>query len=150
MSRSPDKYGPIELSSSEDVYRAFGSLGDSDVEELYSVFLDSDKRVIDVELISRGFMSAEKIHPLEVYRSALLSSSASVIFVHCHPSGDCRPSGEDGLITEQLYEAGALMGIDVRDHVIIGEQEYYSYADESNLMQMLGEKYKKQKNEDKR
>jgi len=84
-------------------------------------------------MVSQGSLDSSPVHPREVYKSALLASAASVIFVHSHPSGDPEPSISDREITRQLKEAGELLGIEVLDHVIIGQDEYYSFADKDEL-----------------
>ena len=70
------------------------------------------------------------MHPREVFKGALELSSASIIMIHNHPSGDPSPSREDIAVTEKLVEGGKLLGIDVLDHIIIGEGKYVSLKDE--------------------
>ncbi len=74
-------------------------------------------------------MDSASVHPREIYKFALLTSAAAIIFVHSHPSGDPDPSESDKKITDQLVKAGELMGIEVLDHVIISRDGYYSYSD---------------------
>jgi len=137
------EYKPLILSSPQDVYGAFRKLEDSDKEKFYSVFLDGMKQVIGVDMVSQGCLNFSPVHPREVYKSALLASAASVIFVHCHPTGDPNPSESDKTITKQLEEAGELLGIDVLDHVIVGRGEYYSFANEGELWSAIKKKYTK-------
>ena len=72
------------------------------------------------EEVSQGLLDASLVHPREVFRSAVIASTAAAVLVHNHPSGDPSPSAEDVRITRQLIEAGKIMGIKVLDHVIIG------------------------------
>ena len=72
--------------------------------------------------------------PGDVFRSLLREAASGVIFVHNHPSGDARPSAEDCALTARLIEAGALLGVRVLDHVIIGREGYFSFLDRG-LMQ---------------
>jgi len=137
-------YKPLTLFSPVEVYRAFRKLESSDKERFYSVLLDVKNKVIGVEMVSQGSLDFSNVHPREVYKSALLASAASVIFVHCHPSGDPEPSGSDRMITSQLEEAGNLLGIDVLDHVIIGRDEFYSFADRGELFINAKEKAEKE------
>lgn len=109
-----------------------------------SVLLDAKNKVIGVEMVSQGSLGSSQVHPREVYKSALLASAASVIFVHCHPSGDPEPSGSDRMIMSQLEEAGSLLGIEVLDHVIIGRDEFYSFADKGELFANIKEKAKEE------
>ena len=127
------EYKPIRLSNSDEVYESFKKLENCDRERFYSVLLDVKNRVIGVEMVSQGSLEGAPVHPREVYKTALLASAASVIFVHSHPSGDPEPSVSDREVTKTLKEAGELMGIEVLDHVIIGRDKYYSFADYDEL-----------------
>ncbi len=73
-----------------------------------------------------GSLDSSVVHPREVFKEAISASAASVIFVHNHPSGDSTPSEDDIKLTKRLAEAGEIMGIDVLDHIIIGEKEHLS------------------------
>lgn len=66
-------------------------------------------------------------------KSAILSNSNSMIFLHNHPSGDPTPSDEDKTITQRLKEAGELLGIRVLDHIVVGSEKYYSFKEEGDL-----------------
>jgi len=140
------EYKPLTLSTPVEVYRAFRKLESSDKEKFYSVLLDAKNKVIGVEMVSQGSLDSSPVHPREAYKSALLSSAASVIFVHCHPSGDPEPSGSDRMLTTQLEEVGNLLGIEVLDHVIIGRDEFYSFADKGELFAKIREKAKEEEN----
>lgn len=126
-------YKPITLSNSDEVYESFKKLENSDRERFYSVLLDNKNQVIGVDMVSQGTLEGAPVHPREVYKTALLSSAASVIFVHSHPSGDPEPSVSDREVTKILKEAGELIGVEVLDHVIIGRDKYYSFADRDEL-----------------
>lgn len=128
-----DEYKPLKFSCSEEVYNAFKNLHESDKEKFYAIHLDSKNKVIGVDMVSQGSADSSPVHPREVYKSALLASAASIIFVHSHPSGDPEPSYSDREITMQLKKAGELLGIEVLDHVIIGRGEFYSFADKGEL-----------------
>ena len=73
-----------------------------------------------------GSLDSSIVHPREVFKEAISASAASVIFVHNHPSGDTQASDDDVNITKRLVEAGEIVGIDVLDHVIIGDRKYLS------------------------
>ena len=111
----------------------FKGLHESDREKFYAIHLDAKNKVIGVNMVSQGTQDSSPVHPREVYKPAILNSAASVIFVHAHPSGDSGPSNSDREITGMLKEAGKLMGIEVLDHVIIGNGSYYSFADRGEL-----------------
>jgi len=127
------EYKPLKLSSSSDVYSTFKKLVESDKEKFYSIFLDPKNKVIGVDMVSQGSMDSSPVHPREVYKSALLASAANVIFVHGHPSGDPEPSYSDKEITKILRQAGELLQITVLDHVIVGRDRFYSFADRGEL-----------------
>lgn len=88
--------------------------------------LDTKNRVIKTEAVSMGILDSAIIHPREVFQSAIKENAHAIILVHNHPSGDPTPSDEDQQITEQLVEAGNLLGIKVLDHVIIGKGTWNS------------------------
>jgi DNA repair protein RadC len=127
------EYKPIKLSSSHDVYETFKKLVESDKEKFYSIFLDIKNKVIGVEMVSQGALDSAPVHPREVYKSALLASAANVIFVHGHPSGDPEPSYCDKEITKLLKQTGDMLQINVLDHIIVGLDKYYSFADKGEL-----------------
>lgn len=80
--------------------------------------------------LSMGSLNASIVHPREVFRAAIKRSSASIVCVHNHPSGDPTPSPEDIQLTHRLVEAGTIIGIEVLDHVIIGDQRFISLKEE--------------------
>jgi DNA repair protein RadC len=127
------EYKPLKLSNSNEVYSAFKKLVESDKEKFYSIFLDPKNKVIGVDMVSQGALDSSQVHPREVYKSALLASASSVIFVHGHPSGDPEPSLSDKEITRILRQAGELLQINVLDHVIVGRDRFYSFADKGEL-----------------
>lgn len=99
---------------------------DLDREHFYLVQLNTKHYVLGVDLISIGTLNGSMVHPREVFRAAVRRGAAALILVHNHPSGDPTPSPEDVQVTRRLVEAGRIMGIDVLDHVIIGNQRYVS------------------------
>ncbi|MEA4848586.1 MAG: DNA repair protein RadC [Clostridiaceae bacterium] len=95
-------------------------------EHMKLVLLNVKCNLISVEEISVGSLNASIVHPREVFNPAIRKSSASIIMVHNHPSGDPTPSSEDAAITERIAEAGKLIGIELVDHIIIGDGKYIS------------------------
>lgn len=93
------------------------------------LILDTKNQVISIENISVGSLNSSIVHPREVFREAIKKSSASIILVHNHPSGDPTPSGEDINITKRLIEGGKILGIEVLDHIIIGDGKYLSFKE---------------------
>lgn len=97
-----------------------------DREHFSGLYLDRKGGLLVKEEISVGSLSSTVVHPREVFKTAVKISAASIIVVHNHPSGDPTPSKEDIEITRRLAEAGKIMGIDVIDHLIIGQENYCS------------------------
>ncbi|WP_145335302.1 DNA repair protein RadC [Paenibacillus xylanexedens] len=95
-------------------------------EHFVCLFLNSKNHIIAQETLSMGSLNASIVHPREVFRAAIKCSSASIVCAHNHPSGDPTPSPEDIQITKRLIEAGAIVGIDVLDHLVIGDGTYVS------------------------
>lgn len=95
-------------------------------EHMKLVLLNIKCNLISVEEISVGSLNASIVHPREVFNPAIRKSSASIIMVHNHPSGDPTPSSEDKAITVRINEAGKLIGIELADHIIIGDGRFVS------------------------
>jgi len=103
-----------------------GRLKGKKKEHFLALLLDTRGQLIKVSEISVGSLDSSVVHPREVFKEAISASAASVIFVHNHPSGDSTPSEDDIKLTKRLAEAGEIMGIDVLDHIIIGDKEHLS------------------------
>lgn len=119
--------GVKRISGPEDVYKLIGQeLSSYDRELFCMISMDAKGQPINLNIVSVGTLDASMVHPREIFKTALLSNAAFVAFAHNHPSGDPQPSKEDLAVTERLKEAGKLLGISVWDHVIVGENAYYS------------------------
>jgi len=126
------KAGPIR--SAEDVYTLYLSSMKNRKKEIFSVMLlNARNRLIKTVTISEGALTGTIVHPREVFNPAIRESANSVVFTHNHPSGDPEPSDEDIALTRRLVDAGNIMGIRVVDHLIIGDNRYYSFADNDML-----------------
>ncbi len=113
-----------------DVLRWCGpALRDLPVEEFHLVTLDAQNRITRDLLITRGILNSSLVHPREVFRAAIAEAAASVIVVHNHPSGQPAPSADDRAVTAQLVEAGRVLDVPVYDHVIVGGDNYFSFAE---------------------
>jgi DNA repair protein RadC len=93
------------------------------------VMLDAKQRLLRSEILSVGTLDSSIAHPREVFRVATLASAAALALFHNHPSGDPMPSPDDVLLTRRLVAAGDVMGIDVVDHVILGDGRWFSFRD---------------------
>lgn len=99
-------------------------------EHFVCLFLNTKNHVIAQETLSMGSLNAAIVHPREVFRAAIKCSSASLICAHNHPSGDPTPSPEDIKLTKRLLEAGDIVGIEVLDHVVIGDGKFVSLKEQ--------------------
>lgn len=99
-------------------------------EHFVCLFLNTKNHVIAQETLSMGSLNAAIVHPREVFRAAIKCSSASLICAHNHPSGDPTPSPEDIKLTKRLLEAGEIVGIEVLDHVVIGDGKFVSLKEQ--------------------
>lgn len=107
---------------------------DTYTEEVFSIItLDTKNKITGTFIVSQGTINASLVHPREVFKRALMQNASAIILLHNHPSGDPHPSKEDVNITRRLAEAGKLIGVEVLDHVIIGDNNYVSFK-EMNLM----------------
>jgi DNA repair protein RadC len=103
------------------------------VERFGVVLLDAKNRLIRTSILSVGSLDASIAHPREIYREAVIASAASVVVFHNHPSGDPEPSVDDILLTRRLKEAGAVMGIELADHIVLGDGRWFSFRDAKRL-----------------
>ena len=97
------------------------------------IMLDSKAALVGETDISKGTVNASLITPRELFVEALQKSAVSIILMHNHPSGDPVPSRDDILATERIREAGELVGIELLDHIIIGNNCYISFREEKLL-----------------
>lgn len=100
------------------------------------LFLDARNRVQRSETLFEGTLTASSVYPREVVRAAINYNAAALIFTHNHPSGDPAPSPEDIAITRQLVFSCRVMGITVHEHIVIGDNTYYSFADKGHIARM--------------
>jgi DNA repair protein RadC len=102
-------------------------------EHFVCLYLNTKNQVIHKQTIFIGSLNASIVHPREVYREALKRSAASIICLHNHPSGDPAPSREDIEVTKRLAECGKIIGVDLLDHLIIGENKFVSLKEKGYL-----------------
>lgn len=98
-------------------------------ESFHVLLLDARHRLISIDEVSVGTLTASLVHPREVFREAIRSAAAALLLVHHHPSGDPAPSAEDRTVTHRLVAAGELLGISVVDHVIVADGGYFSFQE---------------------
>ena len=123
-----------KISKSQDAFEIFHSLmGDLPYEEFWILMLSKANKVIKKVRISEGGVSGTVVDPKKIYKIALDHHASSLILGHNHPSGNIQPSEADQKITKKIKECGILLDIAVLDHIIIGDDRFYSFADEGTL-----------------
>lgn len=109
-------------------------LEDSDREKLIAISLDTKNQPTNINVVSIGSLNSSIVHPREVFKLAILSNANSIIISHNHPSGDPTPSREDINITKRLKECGELIGINLIDHIIIGDEGSFTSLKEKGII----------------
>lgn len=120
-----DKTKP--LTRVEDVLLHLKFIRTKKQEYILCLSLDSGSRLIARRVVTIGTLTSSLVHPREVFAGPLKDRAASVIVAHNHPSGDPNPSRKDIEVTQQLVAAGILLGVPLRDHIIVTSKEYYSF-----------------------
>ncbi|MCK4639244.1 MAG: DNA repair protein RadC [Bacteroidales bacterium] len=132
--RSEDVLEKEKIISSRDAFEVFqGILSDSQYEEFWMLLLNKANKIIKKINISEGGISGTVADPKKIFKLALENNASSIILSHNHPSGNIQPSDSDLKLTKKLVDAGKLLDISVLDHLIIGDEKYYSFADENML-----------------
>jgi DNA repair protein RadC len=123
-----------KINGMDDVIKAVKPMiADQNKEFFIALYLNTKNGIIKQEVISVGSLSANVVHPREVFRTACVVSASSIIVAHNHPSGDPAPSREDIEITKKLAEAGKMIGIELLDHVILGQDRNYGFKESGML-----------------
>lgn len=122
------------MTNSRDLFDyLYHSMRDKHRESFKVIFLDAKNNALATETLFTGTLTASSVYPREVILSALRHNAAALIFAHNHPSGDPAPSQDDITITRQLLTACQAVGITVHEHLIIGDNRYYSFADQGQI-----------------
>ncbi len=120
---------PRQIGSPEDAYKAVTTITNvqEEAQEVFGIFiLNTKHKIVAVHEISRGILNSTLVHTREVFKQAVLHNAAAIICFHNHPSGNPEPSRDDVNITKRLVEAGKIMGIEILDHIIVGDDRYVS------------------------
>lgn len=115
---------PIYVRNAQQAFSYLKDMGNSKKEQLRGLYLNSRYQVIHDEVISVGSLTANIVHPREVFQPAIEHSAVAIIIAHNHPSGSLEPTEADVEVTEQLFEAGKLLGVDLLDHLIIAGDKF--------------------------
>jgi len=130
--------GRDPLNNSKELFKYLQhAIGDKGRECFEVLFLDAKNRVIKAETLFQGTLTASAVYPREVVYAALKHRAAALIFAHNHPSGEPAPSADDMALTRRLVFACRAMGIAVHEHLIIGNNTYYSFADQGHIAGMI-------------
>lgn len=128
------------VQNSRDLFNyLYQTLRDKSQECFSVIFLDAKNRVIDSNILFKGTLTESAVYSREVIKIALEKRAAALIFAHNHPSGDPEPSNVDILITKRLLFACKVVGITVHEHIIIGDNRYFSFADQGHIHRMSRE-----------
>ena len=129
--------GKDPIRSSKELFEyLYHSLRDKKREIFKVVFLDAQNKVIAIQDLFQGTLTASSVYPREVVQAALRHHAAGLFLVHNHPSGEPRPSSEDRLITREIIHACRVMGVTVHEHLIIGDNTYFSFADDGYIAEI--------------
>ena len=127
-------YQTRTISSPNDAYEMIKEqLEGLDREQFIIACLNTKNEPTNISVVSVGTLNKAIVHPREVFKTAILSNSASIMAFHNHPSGETTPSQQDIQLTNRLYEAGELLGIKLLDHLIIGDGTFTSLKEKGYL-----------------
>jgi DNA repair protein RadC len=121
---------PVVVRTAKQAYEHLKIMGELQKEQLRALYLSSRYQVIHEEVVSIGSLTANIVHPREVFQPAITYGAVAVIIAHNHPSGSLEPTAADAEVTYQLIEGGKLLGIELLDHLIIAEDRYLSMMEE--------------------
>lgn len=122
------------LRSARDATAALAATLEHEPSEVFAILcLTTKNRVIAYHEVSRGALDCTIVHPREVFKAALLANASGIILAHNHPSGDPTPSPDDLALTQRLQESGAILGIHVLDHIVIGDGRSVSFRETGRL-----------------
>jgi DNA repair protein RadC len=124
----------LSIRNGKDIYTYFKYIiRDNTQERFYSIYLDTKKNIIGTKLLFIGTVNVSTIHPREIFKHAYLLSASYIICIHNHPSGDITPSDLDKEITDELVSIGNIQKIPILDHIIIGNNNYYSFYENGEI-----------------
>ncbi len=127
-------YNKKPIISARDIYNMLSDKVKSYKKEvLFAILLDTKREVISIKKISIGILNSTLVHPREVFKEAIKESADSIILAHNHPNGNSTPSQQDIEVTKILINSGKMLSIPILDHVIIGNNGYYGFAENKKL-----------------
>ena len=133
MNRKIVSLKKVRLNRPDKVFEFYKDKINGSQEQFYCIYLDAGKKVIEEKLLFMGTANYSLVHPRDIFKEAYLLNASSIICVHNHPSGDVKPSKEDINMTIRIREVGLIMGIRLDDHIIIGDDKYYSFLENGEI-----------------
>ena len=127
------KQTEVFLRSPQEVFEYAKDLIRLKKEYLRGLYVDTRNKLVRDEVIAIGTLNASLAHPREIFHPAIESHAAAIILVHNHPSGDPSPSKDDIELTKQIYKASKILDIEILDHVIIGNEKYFSLKERTDI-----------------
>ena len=123
------------IGSSQEVFNIMKPIfaQEPDVEKMWGLFTDRKNRILSIDLLASGSISSSNVYPREIVKKALSRQACGLVLVHNHPSGDPDPSPEDKVLTKSIMIPMTCIGVDILDHVIVGNSTFFSFADEGIL-----------------
>jgi DNA repair protein RadC len=122
------------LRSSKDAFEIIKMhIGDIHYEQFLVIMLNQSNKIIRVVSISEGGVTGTVVDPKKIFKLAIDNNATGLVLGHNHPSGNIQPSEQDNKLTSKLAAAGKLLDINVLDHIIVGEEDYYSFADDGRM-----------------
>ena len=132
--RSADVLEKDKIGGSKDAFQVLQlKLEDLPHEEFWVMLLNRANKVIDIKLIGRGGVSSTVVDSKVIFSFALESLASGIILAHNHPSGNLKPSNSDIRLTKKLVDAGKILEVPILDHIIVGDNDYFSFADEGMI-----------------
>ena len=121
------------IRGAEQLVRLFSDLQNETKEKMIAVSLDTRLKIITFEVVAIGSIKSIYFRPAETLRATIMVNGYGVVILHNHPSGDITPSPEDKIFTKNLLTSANSLGIELHDHIIIGDGAYYSFAEQGML-----------------
>lgn len=113
--------------------KSFMRIHENPEEYMYMICMNTKNRIIGVFEISHGNVNSSIVGVREIFQKALLANAVSIILMHNHPSGDPTPSREDINVTRRIVDAGKILGVEVLDHIIVGDKTYSSLKEKGHM-----------------
>lgn len=130
INKNVDNINKIKIVNAKSIFEYYKPLLSHEKQEnFYCVYLDVKGHIIKDKKLYVGTINQSLVHPREIFKEAYLCSASGIICIHNHPSGVTVPSEMDSVFTEQLKQVGELLGIKLLDHIIVGQNEYFSFKE---------------------